>query len=207
MTCKRSLAWMKYTFQFQPPAWAQCKYWRYQRKTDHRKHVLVGSGTPLSWVMLTPFYGFTHMSLYSGGIPYTLCSTPTTPYWPGWDQGPTKYSLNGRLRWIIVCEWKLGQIISVLLAQGWVRPLSPTKHALCVHSFVLPSLFPLHTYLLTLWLFYNNFLSVLVSLHLSLPFFLNNFSFPLLLRFFPNNPGLYPGGHSPLCGCHWQCLQ
>ena len=55
---------------------------------------------------------------------------PLTPsYWAGWVAVLTKSRLNGHLRWIIVCEWKLGQIISMLLAQGWVRPLSPSLHA------------------------------------------------------------------------------
>ena len=54
---------------------------------------------------------------------------PLTPsYWAGWVAVLTKSRLNGHLRWIIVCEWKLGQIISMLLAQGWVRPLSPFLH-------------------------------------------------------------------------------
>lgn len=139
-----------------------------------------------------PFYGwFLHMYIYVAAESFNHIQAleNITLYCAGWVSVVAKSDLNGHLWWIIVCKWKLGQIILLLLAQGRLRPLSPRLHAHCAH---------------TLLLFYRLYLSRLFAD--SLPFFHNN---PLCLRsillfllfllrlsfhqhYFPNKSGLYP---------------
>lgn len=68
--------------------WAKCKYWRYGWKTDHGKHVLEGTASPIP---LTPFYGFcvthlhTHVFLcceHTITIHHRVTHTPS--FWAGW---------------------------------------------------------------------------------------------------------------------------
>lgn len=199
----------------------KCKYRGYRWKTEHGKHVLEGSGITLPTpadTLLWLLCALTHTQVYMV-MAYYNHTQPSSTHAPTYRIGRvavlTQSGLNGHLRWIIVCEWKLGQIISVLLAQGWVRPLSPSLHT---HTHTLDT----HTQLLFYHLYFQ-FAFIADSLpftiapcpcvcccsNLSLPF-LQPLFFPLYfspLYSFPNNSGLYPAGHSPLCGCPCQCLQ
>ena len=211
MTRKCSLAWMKYTLQ--PRRWPGPNVNTGDIDGKQTVENMRAVAFPHTNTLLWPFYVYTHTSCTHTHT-HTHTHTPTCR--AGWVAVLTQFGLNGHLRWIIVCEWKLGQIISVLLAQGWVRPLSPSlctythTHTCSTHTHT-PSLLPLHTYLLTLSVFFTIapclfFPSLSLSLHLPLlsP---STTLVSLWFSFFPNNSGLCPVGHSPLSGCPRQCLQ
>lgn len=95
-------------------------------------------------------------------------------------------------------------------------PVRTHVHALCAHTtFVLPSLFPLHTNLLTFCLLQQLLVCPVCTFapsfsSFSETYFPHTHSLSLCVSFhhsFPNNSGLYPAGQSPLCGCPCRCLQ
>lgn len=128
-----------------------------------------------------PFYGLSSLTSLWSWHSMTICRLflSHTSYFTGWVTALTKYGLNRHLSWIIVCKWKLSQIIFLLLAQG--RPLS---HWLTI-AFMHTQLSFYHFYFLGVNLLYNNSLCVLFFSSWLFPvsiFFCTSFTTTLFYR-------------------------